>query len=162
MQARVMLLPVHEGEIDQLVDIVKRDIQPLLQRLEGFQAGFVFTDKETSRVLTVTLWDSEGQMLASEECPVYVEQIAKITSLLREPPIPQHFETAIFAWFGPTQDRNGLAKEPCPNRPGQLSSPRPYPNGQQRNGSWTAVGPPAGKVDSDFRTGGRAVALSLK
>ena len=88
MQTRVMMLPVLEGKIDQLIDVVKGDIAPVLHKLEGFHAGFVLTDKETNRALTISIWDSEWQMLASEECPVYVEQIAKMTAFLREPPTP--------------------------------------------------------------------------
>ncbi|MAF38809.1 MAG: hypothetical protein CL696_08050 [Chloroflexi bacterium] len=144
MQARVMLLTVQEGKIDQLIDVVKVNIDPLLHRLEGFHAGFVFTDEATNRALTVSIWDSEKYMLASEKCPVYLEQIAKLTALLREPPTPQHFETAISAWFGPARVREGPARLPCPDRPGLLSSLRPHQNGQQRSGSWTPAGPPPG------------------
>jgi hypothetical protein len=146
MQARVMLLQIQEGKIDQLIDVIRGNISPLLHRLEGFHAGFVFTDEATNRALTISLWDSEGEMLASEKCPVYLEQIAKLTVLLREPPTPHHFETAIPARFGTTLEQDGPPRSPCPERPGLPSSRRPYRNGQQQNGAWTPVEPPPGTL----------------
>ena len=61
MQARVMLLRVQDGKMDQLIDVVKGDIEPVLYGLEGFHAGFLFTDRETNRALTSTIWGMEWQ-----------------------------------------------------------------------------------------------------
>ena len=112
MYARVMSLNVQEGKMDALISAVAGAVEPMLLNMEGFQGGFLFTDPAAGTALTVTIWETEDQMLAGERMPSYIERISKMTAVLNEPPIPQHFQASMWAWSGPNKHGPNPAAAP--------------------------------------------------
>lgn len=105
MFARVMEFDVVEGKIDELLKVVAEEVEPFLHHMEGFRGGFVFTDRETDKAMSISVWETEQDMLASEGTGFYVGRIVKMAEVLQGPPSPQHFEASICQWFGPPGNR---------------------------------------------------------
>jgi heme-degrading monooxygenase HmoA len=56
----------YRGDIDRLVEGFERTIEPL-EAMDGFVRGLLLADRRGSRGLTVTVWESEAAMSASDE-----------------------------------------------------------------------------------------------
>jgi heme-degrading monooxygenase HmoA len=54
-------------QIDQGVRYAQENIVPTLEDVEGFEGVFLLVDRQSGKVLTITLWESEEAMRASEE-----------------------------------------------------------------------------------------------
>ena len=54
-------------QIDEGVRYAQENIVPTLQEVEGFEGVYLLVDRQSGKVLTITLWESEEAMLASEE-----------------------------------------------------------------------------------------------
>ena len=105
MYVRVMSREVVEGKMDELLAAVEKDVEPILHHMEGFRGGFVFTDRESNKPMSIAVWETEDDLLASEGAPIYVGRISRMAAVLREPPTPQHFEASVCQWFGPPGKR---------------------------------------------------------
>lgn len=53
--------------VDEFCHAVVENILPALRRFDGFEGVLVLTDRQSGKVLTVVLWESEEAMRASEE-----------------------------------------------------------------------------------------------
>ncbi len=54
-------------QIDEGVRYAQENIVPSLQEVEGFEGVYLLVDHQISKVLTITLWESEEAMRASEQ-----------------------------------------------------------------------------------------------
>jgi heme-degrading monooxygenase HmoA len=54
-------------QIDQGVRYAQENIVPTLQEVEGFEGVYLLVERQSGKVLTITLWESEEAMRASEE-----------------------------------------------------------------------------------------------
>ena len=54
-------------QIDQGVRYAQENIVPTLEDVEGFEGVYLLVDRQSGKVLTITLWESEEAMRASEE-----------------------------------------------------------------------------------------------
>jgi heme-degrading monooxygenase HmoA len=54
-------------QIDEGVRYAKENIVPSLQEVEGFEGVYLLVDHQSGKVLTITLWESEEAMRASEQ-----------------------------------------------------------------------------------------------
>jgi heme-degrading monooxygenase HmoA len=54
-------------QIDEGVRYAQENIVPTLQEVEGFEGVYLLVDRQSGKVLTITLWESEEAMRTSEE-----------------------------------------------------------------------------------------------
>jgi heme-degrading monooxygenase HmoA len=66
MHARVTLTHGPAAEIDKAIGKV-RDVLPMLEKQHGFKGMYVLVDRQASKGITFSLWDTEADMKASEE-----------------------------------------------------------------------------------------------
>jgi heme-degrading monooxygenase HmoA len=60
----------YQGPPDQIDDglrYAQEKIVPSLQEAEGFEGVYLLVDRQSGKVLTLTLWESEEALRASEE-----------------------------------------------------------------------------------------------
>ena len=55
------------GQIDQGLDYARENILPKVKQVDGFEGVYNLVDRESGKALTLTLWESEQTMRASEE-----------------------------------------------------------------------------------------------
>jgi heme-degrading monooxygenase HmoA len=67
MFARVSRYRGDPGQIDEGLNYARESILPRVQQVDGFEGVYYFVDRESGKALTVTLWESEEAMRASEE-----------------------------------------------------------------------------------------------
>ena len=97
MYARVVTAQVLPGKTDEAIHIYKDSIVPAAKQQKGFQWLYYLVDRHTDKLVSLTLWDTEADMLAGEASSYLREQIAKAAPTLAGSPTTEHFEVAIQA-----------------------------------------------------------------
>ena len=67
MHARVTTIKGPPESVDQATQVVRDQVLPRARELPGFKGILSLGDRETGRGLSVTLWESEEAMRASDE-----------------------------------------------------------------------------------------------
>ena len=67
MLARVSTFEGAPEQVDELTRYAREQVLPALEELEGFSGILGLADRQSGKVLAVTLWESEQAVRASEE-----------------------------------------------------------------------------------------------
>jgi hypothetical protein len=67
MYARMSTVRAPGGDVEQGRSVIRDQILPAARDLEGFQGVISIGDAASGTWRTITLWDTEGDMRASEE-----------------------------------------------------------------------------------------------
>ncbi len=67
MFARMSTLEGPPDQIDEGLRYVREQVLPLLQQQDGFTGFIALADRQSGKVIGVSLWESEQAMQASEE-----------------------------------------------------------------------------------------------
>ena len=89
MFARVSTFEGPPERVDELVHTAVEKVLPQLRRFSGFNGILTLADRQSGKVLTVLLWESEEAMRASEEASYWYRRFSaeaagdKVTSVER-------------------------------------------------------------------------------
>ena len=94
MQARVVSMempPIDGGESGRtyLVRVV-----PAAREEEGFRGAFMLTDAETGEGLSISFWNSEEDMHASEASGFYHRKLSELEAFFISTPVRKHYEVS--------------------------------------------------------------------
>jgi heme-degrading monooxygenase HmoA len=67
MYARVSTIQGSADQIDEGIERVRETTLPAIKEIDGFKGIVSLVDRQTGKGLTVTLWESEDKLQASEE-----------------------------------------------------------------------------------------------
>jgi heme-degrading monooxygenase HmoA len=67
MLARVSTYQGPPDQIDDGVRYAQENIVPRVQEIDGFEGVYFLVDRQSGKALSITLWESEEAMRASEE-----------------------------------------------------------------------------------------------
>lgn len=67
MFARVSTYDGDPGRIDEGLNYAQKNIVPKVHQVDGFEGVYYLVDRESGKALSITLWESEETMRASEE-----------------------------------------------------------------------------------------------
>lgn len=93
--ARVVTVHAQAGKVDEMVKIYHDSIVPAIKQQKGFQGARLFVDRANNKGVSVTRWDSQADLEATEASGVYQAQIAKLAGLLAGAPERETFEIAV-------------------------------------------------------------------
>ena len=91
MHARVILGKVKHDKQDEAINIYKENVVPAAKEQKGFKSMNLLTDMDTNKFISITIWETEKDMIAGESSGYLQEQVGKITSLFVGPPTIQHY-----------------------------------------------------------------------
>jgi len=94
MHARVILGKVKHGKQDEAIRIYKESVAPVAKKQKGFKSMNLLTDQETNKFISITIWESENDMVASESSGYLQEQLGKIADIFVGPPSVQHYSVS--------------------------------------------------------------------
>ena len=95
MYARVASMYVRTGAFDLVLRTMRETVLVATQREQGFSGMLIMSDRRASKVLAITLWESEAAMLASEEGESLQEQVSRLITHLRGPIEFEHYEVEV-------------------------------------------------------------------
>ena len=91
MHARVILGKVKHGKQDEAINIYKENVVPAAKEQKGFKSMNLLTDMDTNKFISISIWETEKDMIASESSGYLQEQVGKIAGLVVGPPTIQHY-----------------------------------------------------------------------
>lgn len=94
VHARVGRAHVQPGQVDQFVQLISAEVVPSMKQQRGFVAASVSTGAN-NQVLTVGLWESEADLIASETSYLR-DSLAKLAPLLAGQPTFERYEAPIW------------------------------------------------------------------
>lgn len=86
MYLRMITIRVRPGRMDQAIRIFQRSISPVLHQQEGFISFSLMENRERSELVGMSHWETERDLLALEENGFIDQQVAKLSTVLSEPP----------------------------------------------------------------------------
>ena len=95
MHARVGTLHPRPGAFDHVLQLVRDTVNPAAQKEPGFGGMLVMNNRQAGKVIGVTLWESEADMVASERGEYLQEQISRVIAHLKRPPEFEDYEVEI-------------------------------------------------------------------
>lgn len=95
MHARVVTTMSRPETTDDVAKVAQDSILPAAQQQPGFKGWLVVTDRDSGKGYSISLWETEDDMLAGEESGYLQEQIAKLGPFLTGPPTTEHMEVII-------------------------------------------------------------------
>jgi len=94
LHARVVsmeMLPINVGEA---VRIYQDRVVPAAREQEGFRGALMLTDPVTGEGLSISLWNSEEDMHASEASGFYHRKLSELEAFLISTPVRKHYEVS--------------------------------------------------------------------
>lgn len=95
MHARVVsmeMLPINVGEA---VRIYQDLVVPAAKEEQGFKGALMLTDPGTGEGVSISLWESEEDMHASEESGFYLRKLDELDALFISTPVRKHYEVSV-------------------------------------------------------------------
>jgi len=75
----------------EAVKIYKESVEPVAKEQKGFVRMHLLTDPDTSKFISISIWETENDMVAGESDGYLQKQLAKIAALFVGPPTIQHY-----------------------------------------------------------------------
>ena len=94
MRARVTSLHLDPNMTDGGIQLLQKELIPKLKLQKGFR-GFLALANTEGKAVTISLWDTEADMTATESTGWYQAQVAKAAPLLSDEPELEHYEVRI-------------------------------------------------------------------
>ena len=96
MHAIAATIQVQPGKMQEGIDIYNNSVVPAAKAQKGFRGAYLMTDANSGKALSITVWESEADVIAGESSGgYYQEQIAKFGSLMVGPPNLDHYEVSV-------------------------------------------------------------------
>jgi heme-degrading monooxygenase HmoA len=95
MYARVMTVQLQPGKIEEAIQIYRDSTVPSAKQLQGFKSALFLTDATTGKGISITMWETEADLKASETSGWLQEQPAKFASLFTATPVQEVYEVAL-------------------------------------------------------------------
>jgi quinol monooxygenase YgiN len=67
------------------------NIIPAAREQEGFRGANLFSNPQTGKFISTTIWKTEEEMIASGRSGYLKEQLDKVAKLLTETPVIEHY-----------------------------------------------------------------------
>jgi heme-degrading monooxygenase HmoA len=95
MYARVTSIAGSPDEIEAGISNFRENVAPFTHR-DGGKGSLFLVDRETGAIMSVTLWESEDAMTASEQRANSLRAQAAATGKSSETPVVGRYEVAVF------------------------------------------------------------------
>ena len=93
--ARVLTATVHPGKTDEGVQIVRDSVLPVTRQQPGFKGELLLTEHSQNKVIVITLWETEADLLAGETSGYLQEQLGKVAHLLATQVVREVYEVSV-------------------------------------------------------------------
>ena len=95
MFARFTIVQVKPEKIDETIKLYEESVVPGAKAQQGYQAIYLFTDLNTGKGYSISLWDSEEDAVANEQSGYYKEQVNKFMEYFAAPPVQEGYELVV-------------------------------------------------------------------
>ena len=95
MHGRIVNVEVAPDDLQEAIEIYRDSVMPAAQEQKGFRGSLLFTDSNTGKAVSITIWDSEEDLMRGQSSGYYQEQIAKFASFLTRTPDQEGYQLSL-------------------------------------------------------------------
>ena len=95
MHARVVSMEVLPMNVEEAVRIYRGSVVSGATAERGFKGAPLLTDQYTDEGVSLSLWESEDDMRASEASGFYHRKLDQLDALFVSTPIRKHYEVSV-------------------------------------------------------------------
>ncbi len=95
MHARIGTLYPHPDRFDHVLRVLHDTVFLAARREQGFDGMLIMNNRHAGTVVSITLWESEADMRASEASEYLQDQVSRVITHLRRPPEFEHYEVEV-------------------------------------------------------------------
>ena len=95
MFARFTIVQVNPEKIEETIKLYEESVVPTAKSQKGFRSITLFTDRNTGKGYSISVWDSEEDAIANEQSGYYKEQVGKFAEFMTAPPVQESLEVAV-------------------------------------------------------------------
>jgi hypothetical protein len=95
MYARLLRIQTDIKRIDEASKLFKESVVPLCKTKKGYKGAYFLADRKTGISLPITLWESEEDMMATEQSRFFQEQVVKFLGFFKASPIREAYEVTV-------------------------------------------------------------------
>lgn len=95
MHARLLIIQIKVEQIDEASMLFEESVIPLCKDKKGYKGAYFLVDRKTGKCIIMTQWESEEDMLATEQSRFFQEQVVKFMSFFKSDPIREAYEVVI-------------------------------------------------------------------
>ena len=95
MYARVVSGTMQLEKNDETVEIFRNSIVPAAKEQKGFKGANLFTDDQTGKFISITLWETKEDMTAGDSSGYLQEQIGKVAAFFVSPPKVEQYNVSV-------------------------------------------------------------------
>ena len=81
--------------VEESLDVLHLTTLPKLKKQKGFKEFLVLIDKAADKVILITLWESEDDMIATEASGFYKRAVDEFSDRVVSEPRKEYYEVAI-------------------------------------------------------------------
>ena len=97
MHARVVSMETLPMNVGEAVRIYQELVIPAAKEEQGFKGALMLTDSDTGEGVSISLWESEEDMHASEARGLYPRKLDELDALFISTPVRKHYEVSVQA-----------------------------------------------------------------
>lgn len=95
MFARLTITQMKKERQQEGVNLYQESAAPVVKAQKGFRGAYLLSDPETGKGISISLWESREDAVASEKSGYYQEQITKFKEIFAEPPVQEGYEVTV-------------------------------------------------------------------
>lgn len=92
MHVRLLMIQINNEKIDEASMLFEESVIPLCKDKKGYKGAYFMADRKTGKCTLITQWESEEDMLATEQSRFFQEQVVKFMSYFKSNPIRESYE----------------------------------------------------------------------
>jgi heme-degrading monooxygenase HmoA len=94
MYAKVVTFQIKPGKRDEVIRLFQDFVVPGASKRKGFKGGLLLTDPNTDKGTSIGLWETEGDILASETSGFYREWVTQLSVHFSAKPSREIYEVS--------------------------------------------------------------------
>jgi hypothetical protein len=95
MYVRLLKMQTETKRIDEASMLFEESVIPLCKDKKGYKGANFLADRKTGKCIFITQWETEKDMLATEQSRFFQEQLVKFIDFFTENPIREAYEVVI-------------------------------------------------------------------
>ena len=95
MHARVVSMEMLPMNVAEAVRIYQDLVVPAAKEEQGFKGALMLTDPDTGEGVSISLWESEEDMHASEASGFYHRKLDELDAMFISTPVRKHYEVSV-------------------------------------------------------------------
>lgn len=95
MFARFLRVQIDASRIDEFSKLFEKSVIPLCKKQKGYKGAYFLADRKAGKIIPITLWESEEDMIASERNRFFQEQLVKFLDFFTTPPVRETYKVEV-------------------------------------------------------------------